>query len=174
MQLASLLCMAPGAVLADALRPLPAGYHRLAGKVVAAAERDERIRALWLSGSLGRGVADAGSDLDVVVALEPAAFDDFAATWRDWLAGITPTLLARDLPRLPGSFYSVTADCLRLDVVAERAGTASADALALRLLILDKDGAAGLTAAAAAAHRGPAVPAVRAAAPDRTRRSWRS
>lgn len=157
--------MPSGAVLAEALRPLPAGYHRLAARVVAAAEGDARIRALWLSGSLGRGVADAGSDLDVVVALEPAAFDDFAATWRDWLAGITPTLLARDLPRLPGSFYSVTAECLRLDVVAERAGTASAGALALRLLILDKDGRAGLTAAATAAATAQAAPAARAATP---------
>jgi hypothetical protein len=42
---------------------------------------------MWLSRSLGRGVADAGSDLDV-----------------------------RPLPRMPVSFFSVTTDCLRLDV----------------------------------------------------------
>ena len=74
---------------------------------------------MWLGGSLGRGVADAGSDLDVVVAIAAGSFDGFAAGWRDWLAAITPTVLARELPRLPGSFYSVTPECLRLDVVAE-------------------------------------------------------
>jgi hypothetical protein len=133
----------------DALRPLAAGYRELHEKVLAAAERDDRVRAMWLSGSLGRGVADAGSDLDVVLALAPASFDEFAASWPDWLAQITPTVLARPLPGLPGSFFSVTTSCLRLDVVAERAGTADAGALALRLLVLDKDGIASAGAGAA-------------------------
>jgi hypothetical protein len=123
----------------DALRPLAAGYHRLYEQVLAAAERDDRIRAMWLGGSLGRGVADAGSDLDIVVAVAPASADEFAAGWRDWLAAITPTVLARPLPGMPGSFFSVTTSCLRLDVVAEQAGAADAEALARRLLVLDKD-----------------------------------
>jgi hypothetical protein len=125
-----------------ALGPLPAGYHQLYAQVVAAAERDDRIRVMWLSGSLGRGVADAGSDLDIVVAVAPDSIAEFAADWRTWLAGITSTVLARPLPGAPGSFYSVTTECLRLDVVAERAGAASADALARRLLVVDKDGTA--------------------------------
>jgi hypothetical protein len=130
------------ASLEGALRPLPAGYHRLYARAVAAAERDDRIRAMWLSGSVGRGVADAGSDLDIVVAIAPDSVAAFAADWRAWLATITPTVLARPLPRLPGSFYSVTTECLRLDVVAEEAGAADAESLARRLLVLDKDGAA--------------------------------
>ena len=80
-----------------ALRPLPAGYHRLYARAVAAAERDDRIRAMWLSGSVGRGVADAGSDLDIVIAIAPDFVADFAADWRAWLAKITPTVLARFL-----------------------------------------------------------------------------
>jgi hypothetical protein len=127
----------------DALRPLPAGYRELYERVLAAAASDDRVRAMWLSGSLGRGVADAGSDLDVVLAVAPAAFDTFAASWRDWLASVTPTVLAKPLPRLPGSWYSVTPSCLRLDVVTEPAGSAQPDALAWRLLVLDKDGTAG-------------------------------
>ena len=134
--------MASTASVQAALGPLPVGYHRLYEQVIAAAERDDRIRAMWLGGSVGRGVADAGSDLDIVVAIAPDSVAEFAADWRAWLAEITPTVLARPLPRLPGSFYSVTTECLRLDVVAEQAGAADAETLARRLLVLDKDGAA--------------------------------
>lgn len=143
---------------ADALRPLHAGYRELHEKVLAVANRDDRVRTMWLTGSVGRGVADAGSDLDVVLALEPASFDEFAAAWRDWLAEITPTVLARPLPGMPGSFFSVTTSCLRLDVVAERAGSADPDALALRLLVLDKDGIVSRTAAAPPKSVPPAGP----------------
>ncbi|MBO0833910.1 MAG: hypothetical protein J2P28_00145 [Actinobacteria bacterium] len=125
--------------VADALRPLPTGYADLFARVLHAAEPDDRVRTVWLSGSVGRRVADAGSDLDVVLAIAPSAFDDFAATWEHWLSRVTPVVLARELPRLPGSFYSVTPECLRLDVVAERAGTARAADLARRVLALSKD-----------------------------------
>jgi hypothetical protein len=112
-----------------ALRPLAPGYHRLYAQVVEAAERDERVRVMWLSGSVGRGVADAGSDLDIVVAVAADSVADFAAGWRAWLAAITPTVLARPLPRLPGSFYSVTTECLRLDVLTKQVGAADAQTL---------------------------------------------
>ena len=145
------------------MRPLHAGYRELHEKVLAAAQRDDRARATWLSGSVGRGVADAGSDLDVVLALAPASFDEFAAAWRNWLAEITPTVLARPLPGMPGSFFSVTTSCLRLDVVAERAGSADPDALALWLPVLDKDGIGSRGAAR------PAKPLVPPAGPDPAR-----
>ncbi len=137
----------PPATAAEALRPLPAGYHDLFERVLRAAEADGRVRAMWLSGSLGRGVADAGSDLDIVIAVAPDAFDEFAAAWRDWLAGVTPTVLARELPRLPGSWYSLTPDCLRLDVVTVKAGSATPAALSRLLLVLDKDGTAAASQA---------------------------
>ncbi len=155
----------------EALRRLPAGYHRLYAQVMAAAERDDRIRALWLGGSLGRGVADAGSDLDVVVAIEPDSFDEFGAGWRAWLAAITPTVLARPLPGLPGSFVSVTAECLRMDVVAERAGSADASALARRKLVLDKDGTATSGAAGPPATGEPRAAEAPKAGPDPARLS---
>lgn len=135
----------PPAAAADALRPLPAGYLELYQKLLGVAESDDRIRAMWLSGSVGRGVADAGSDLDIVLAIAAEWFDDFAATWRDWLARVTPTVLAKELPDMPGSWYSVTPSCLRLDIVTERARAARADELTRRLLILDKDGSRGET-----------------------------
>jgi len=112
---------------ASALAPLSAGYAQLFAHVLSVAESDDRIRSLWLGGSVGRAVADAGSDLDVVLAIRPAAFDDFAAGWQDWLAQVTPVVFAQELPRMPGSFYSVTPDCLRLDVVLELAGAPRRD-----------------------------------------------
>jgi hypothetical protein len=139
-----------GRSAADALSPLPAGYRQLYLRVLHAAESDSRIRAVWLSGSLGRGVADAGSDLDIVLAVAPQSLDDFAATWRGWLASVTPTVLAYELPGLPGSWHSLTPSCLRLDVVTERVGSADEDAVSLRLLVLDKDNIGSHTARSSA------------------------
>lgn len=124
----------------QAVSPLPSGYRELLEKVVVAVERDDRFRALWLSGSLARGAADAGSDLDVVVAVRDEDFDAYVATWRDWLASITPTLIARELPGATGIFYSTTDACLRLDVVAERVTNVATSNHRYRLVVVDKDG----------------------------------
>jgi hypothetical protein len=55
---------------------------------------DERVRGMWVHGSLARGAADAASDLDLVLAVRDADFGEFAGQWRAWLAAITPTLTA--------------------------------------------------------------------------------
>ena len=57
---------------------------------------------MWLSGSLGRGDADAVSDLDLLLAVSDDALPSFADEWSDWLAAITPTLIARTLPFATG------------------------------------------------------------------------
>lgn len=126
----------------SALAPMPAGYLELFDRVVAAVETDDRIRALWLSGSAAKGTADGGSDLDLLVAVRDADHQSYVDGWRDWLAGITPTLLARELPFAPGSFYSLTPDCLRLDIVAEPVGKLPETGLRYRLVVIDKDGLA--------------------------------
>jgi len=41
----------------------------------------DRIRALWLSGSLAKHTADGGSDLDILLAIRDGDFDEFAAHW---------------------------------------------------------------------------------------------
>ncbi|HEX3812672.1 MAG TPA: nucleotidyltransferase domain-containing protein [Mycobacteriales bacterium] len=126
--------------LEKALRPLPATYHRLLDKVLATVEPDDRIRALWLSGSLARGVADAGSDLDLLIAVRDDALPEFVDGWQEWLATITPTIVARPLPHAPGSFYSTTVDCARLDVVIESVRDLAGSAHRTRLVVLDRDG----------------------------------
>lgn len=122
------------------LAALPASYRPIFGRLLAVCEDDGRIRALWLSGSLARGTADGGSDLDILLAIRDGDFDEFAAGWRDWLASITPTLLARELPFAPGSFSSTTTGCERLDVVCEPAGKLAESKFRYRRVVFDRDG----------------------------------
>ena len=101
---------------------------------------DSRVRALWVSGSLARRDADAYSDLDLLAAVADADFDAFAASWKSWLADITPTVLARAIPFLPGSFYSLTPTCERLDVVLERVSRVPSSFFRARAVVFDRDG----------------------------------
>ncbi|MEQ7125135.1 hypothetical protein ABN034_11495 [Actinopolymorpha sp. B11F2] len=126
--------------LPAALEPLPVGYRALFSRLLAVVREDERFRAFWLSGSLARGVADAGSDLDVILAIRDDDFDGHAESWRDWLATITPVLLARQIPDMPGSFYSLTTDCLRLDVVVEPVSRLATTPFRRRIVVVDHDG----------------------------------
>jgi Streptomycin adenylyltransferase len=123
-----------------ALSPLPTGYHALFDRLLDVVDNDARIRALWLSGSLARGDADAGSDLDVILAVRDDDFDEFAAGWPDWLATITPTVIARSLPFAAGCFYSLTTECLRLDVVSEPVSKLPESPHRRRAVVLDRDG----------------------------------
>jgi hypothetical protein len=124
---------APLAALVPSYRPL---FNRL----LSICEDDERVRALWLSGSLAKGTADGGSDLDILLAIRDSDFEEFVTRWRLWLAGITPTLLARELPFARGCFYSTTTGCERLDVICEPVSGVSASRHRYRRVIFDRDG----------------------------------
>ncbi len=97
------------------------------------------MRALWLAGSLARGDADAASDLDLLLAVRDDARAELAGEWRDWLARITPTVIARALPFLPGSLYSVTPGGLRLDVVVEPVSALQTTPFRSRRVVFDRD-----------------------------------
>lgn len=122
------------------LAALVPSYRPIFDRLLAVCEGDQRIRALWLSGSLAKGTADGGSDLDTILAIRDDDFDDFAARWREWLAEITPTLLARELPKARGSFYSTTTGCERLDVICEPVGKLAESRHRYRHVIFDRDG----------------------------------
>jgi predicted nucleotidyltransferase len=68
-------------------------------RIVGTLQTDSRVVAAWLSGSFGRGVEDAWSDLDLHVAVEddalPAFLDERPALYRR--VG-TPTLVQREMP----------------------------------------------------------------------------
>lgn len=126
----------------DAVDVLAPGYRPLFDHLLAVCAADDRIRAVWLGGSLARGDADQSSDLDVLLAVADDAFEAFAAHWKEWLDTVTPTVIARALPFMPGSLYSVTPTMERLDVVAERVSALASTFHRVRLLVIDKDGCA--------------------------------
>jgi hypothetical protein len=134
------------------LAALVPSYRPIFDRLLMVCEGDERIRALWLSGSLAKGTADGGSDLDVLLAIRDGDFEEFAACWREWLATVTPTLLARELPSARGSFYSTTTGCERLDVVCEPVSNLPASPHRCRRVVFDRD---GLDAAVPAPERAP-------------------
>jgi Nucleotidyltransferase domain len=122
------------------LSPLDRGYHDLLDGLLARSETDQRIRAVWLGGSVARGVADAGSDLDVIITVQADARLDFNAGWRTWLESFAEPLLAQPLPGMPGSFAATTTGCLRLDVVVESVDELDATSYRTRICVLDRDG----------------------------------
>lgn len=122
----------------EALAILPEGYGALFDRAAAWFAADDRVRGMWVHGALARAAADAGSDLDVCLAVRDADFAGFAGEWETWLAAITPTLTARLLG--DGSFYALTAACERFDVIAEPVRGLPATALTRRVVVFDKDG----------------------------------
>ncbi len=142
------------------LSGLPDRYLPLYDRAIEVFAGDDRVRAVWLHGACGRGAADAGSDLDLSVAVRDDDFDTFAEQWRDWLAAITPTVVARSIG--PGSFYSLTPTCERLDVISRRVSALpdTGSTLRRRVVVLDKDGLDAL------------VPAPDDPGPDTARIGW--
>ncbi len=124
----------------SALAVLPDGYQHLFDRAVEVLAADERARALWVHGSVGRGEADSSSDLDLILAVADDAFEEMWAAWPEWLALITPTVIARPLPWIPGILYALTPECLRLDVVVEGVGSLPTSGYGPRELVFDRDG----------------------------------
>ncbi len=131
------------------LAPLPDPYPALFGRALDRCVADERVRGLWLSGSLARGAADAGSDLDLVLAIRDDDFEAFAADWPAWLESITPTLIARALPKSNVIIYALTTECARLDLVCEPVSRLPTSFSRSRYAVLDRDGLDGQVPAAA-------------------------
>ena len=80
-----------------------------------AASADPRIRAAWLAGSFGKGIADRWSDVDAHLLIDPAHSDDFRAGVRAWLEALRPLVLYRLLfgDRMVNA---MTDEGMRLDV----------------------------------------------------------
>jgi predicted nucleotidyltransferase len=73
-------------------------------------EADGRVLSCWLGGSLGRGEADAWSDIDLDVMVAPGDLAAFAQTAYEILQGLGPVLLSwpgdlNQSPRGLGAFY---------------------------------------------------------------------
>lgn len=145
---------------------LPGGYVELLRQLVDALGDDERVRAAWLSGSVGRGVADSGSDLDLVVTLEDEAVSDFEdpAVW-----GILDPIISTPIPGMPGCFAFTTRAGLRVDIVVERVSDLPRSPYRHRVRVLARD---SLKAPPPTDEdRGPDVPAMQATVTEFLRQS---
>ena len=120
-----------------ALAVLRPGYGPLFDRASSLFAADDRVRAMWVHGAMARDAADAGSDLDVSLAVRDADFGSFAAEWETWLAQITATLTARKIT--DGSFHALTTTCERFDVISEPVSELRGTALTRRIVVFDKD-----------------------------------
>jgi predicted nucleotidyltransferase len=115
-------------------------YDELIERARAAFEPDPRVLAMWVEGSVARGTADAASDLDLHVALEDAAFDDFGST-PDVLARIGRPLGYLGVT-LPGTriLPATLAGPVRIDLYLEqRSRAATAPRTPPRIMVFDRD-----------------------------------
>jgi hypothetical protein len=121
------------------LRPMPHSYQALLERATQVFHTDERVRAMWLHGAIARGAQDAGSDLDIDIAVRDQDFDTFTAESTSWWAKITPTVSRREMANMPGSFFALTPTCERVDVVTERVSELSVSKLTRRVTVFDRD-----------------------------------
>jgi hypothetical protein len=121
------------------LEVYPPGYGPLFERAAGLFAADERVRAMWLHGAIARGAADAGSDLDISVAIRDADYQDFVDGWKTWLAAIAPTLTARPTATGEGNFYALTTTCERFDVICEPVSKLASTPLSRRIVVFDKD-----------------------------------
>ncbi len=102
---------------------------------------DERVRGIWLTGSLGRGTADRFSDIDMLVVVDPDARDDFARQWITFVSTLTAPLLIKAVVP-PYVFAHVLPEWLRWDVTIGIPDDLAALAASQVRELVDKDGLA--------------------------------
>ena len=88
---------------------------RFIDALTAKADADPRVRAAWLTGSFGKGMADRWSDVDAHLLLGSSALDEFSKGVEAWLAQIRPLVFVRRM--FDGQMVNaMTDEAMRLDV----------------------------------------------------------
>ena len=72
---------------------MPAHSDALLESLIDALKSDDRISAVWLAGSRGRGTSDKYSDIDIWVAIEDQSIAPVVSDPLRFVNGIAPTLL---------------------------------------------------------------------------------
>ncbi|MEP1585925.1 MAG: aminoglycoside 6-adenylyltransferase [Tateyamaria sp.] len=92
--------------------------HNEVIQVITDAVRDAPgIRALFLSGSYGNGMADEFSDIDFVMVAEEGATDAVAEIWREAVSRTGDIVLWWDRTNVPVLINAITEDWTRTDVI---------------------------------------------------------
>jgi predicted nucleotidyltransferase len=106
--------------------------------------KDERIRILWLTGSLAKGTADAQSDVDLRAAVRATDFATIDQWWQDLLSQVAPLVWKYRWPGPPDEAIlgAITVDYLRFDVVIQSLRDTRPRTLEATQLLFDKDGEA--------------------------------
>jgi len=94
------------------LSDVPARLRTTLRMLLTKSTDDERIRAVWLEGSLARGLGDDWSDLDIHLAVTDP--ESFAAT--DWLESQVHLVLSDAIPGVTGAFICLTSDWIHIDL----------------------------------------------------------
>lgn len=125
--------------------------HLLTAKLKAFAElsahilhRDERVRLLWLTGSLATGTADGQSDVDLRVAVREEDFATVGHWWQELCEQVAPTIWKRRWPGPPDEaiLSAITHDYQRFDLVIQSVADMKPRRLEAAQLVFDKDGVA--------------------------------
>lgn len=121
------------------------GVARLLAFAERAADRlraDERVRALWLTGSLAAGTGDAQSDVDLRAAVRAEDFATISQWWRALIGAVAPTVWARRWPSAPDEavLSAITLVYERFDLVVQSAEDSRPRLLEATRLLFDKDG----------------------------------
>ncbi|MGR3760526.1 nucleotidyltransferase domain-containing protein [Roseobacteraceae bacterium NS-SX3] len=115
--------------------------HREVIETIASALRDAPgIRALFLSGSYGNGLADEFSDIDFLLVAEEGATDAVAQLWHDAVALTGEIVLWRDRTVRPALINAITSDWTRTDVIILRPGQMGAQTRNGLKPLFDHDG----------------------------------
>ena len=124
-------------------------YQELLDRSVEMFIADDRIGALFVVGSVGRGEADASSDLDLVVStVDDATQCALVGDWRTWATGITPWVFGRCLGDKVVTL--VTPGWERLDVSVISAASTNRMTSGPATCLFDRVGAAPPSSPAAA------------------------
>jgi len=118
-----------------AIAPLEDGDAELLSRVVELTHANDLVRALWLAGSVGRGTADGGSDLDLV-----ATVTDRAPLADPHLWDALDPVIVMPIPGKSGSFALATRQGLRVDLVLETTDEVATSSYTSRVRVFDRDG----------------------------------
>lgn len=101
--------------------------------LVAACEADPDVLAAWVGGSLARDTADDWSDIDLHLLVTDR--DEFGSGITEWFGRSMPTVLADQIPGVPGGFIFVTPDWVHVDVIVHGREDFSQDGFPARVLL---------------------------------------